>query len=100
MACVSRPKIERRETRVIAIRRIRPDEGPAFRAIRLQALEESPTAFGSTVAETEARPLEYWKGRAMTGAAGQECVVFVAEVGGRWVGVAGGFVDDSTAPPR
>ena len=35
------------------MRRIRPDEGDEFRAIRLRALAEYPEAFGATLA-TEA----------------------------------------------
>ena len=79
----------------IAVRRIRPDEGPAFRAIRLEAIGESPTAFGSTLGETAARPPEYWHGRARRGAAGAESVLFAALDAERWIGVVGGFVDDS-----
>jgi GNAT superfamily N-acetyltransferase len=80
----------------VSIRRTRPDEGPAFRAIRLEAIRESPTAFGSTLAETAARPLEYWQDRVRRGATGSESVLFAAVDGERWIGVVGGFVDDST----
>ena len=81
----------------VSVRRIRPDEGPAFRAVRLQALQDSPQAFGSTLAETQARPDTYWEGRARSGAEGHENVLFLAEDGDRWVGVAGGFVNGATA---
>jgi GNAT superfamily N-acetyltransferase len=84
-SCVSLP----------SVRRIRPDEGPAFRAIRLEAIAESPTAFGSTLAEIEGRPAHYWDERARTGAAGDENVLVVADEGGRWVGIAGGFLVES-----
>jgi ribosomal protein S18 acetylase RimI-like enzyme len=81
----------------ISVRRIRPDEGPAFRAIRLAAIQDSPQAFGSSLAEIEARPEAYCEERARTGAAGNENVLFVAEKGNRWVGVVGGFISDATA---
>lgn len=80
-----------------SIRRIRPDEGPALRTIRLQAIADSPIAFGSTLAETEGRPAEYWEGRARGAAAGQDNILFVAEDAGTWVGLAGGYVDDERA---
>jgi GNAT superfamily N-acetyltransferase len=76
------------------IRQIRAEEGEQFRAVRLQAIADSPSAFGSTLAETEARPPEYWAHRAGRGAAGEETVLFVAEEAGGWVGVVGGFLEE------
>lgn len=81
---------------MVTIRRIRPTEGQEFRAIRLQALADSPTAFGSTVAETESRPAKYWVARAAAGAAGEDSVLFVAEEADAWVGLVGGFVEGET----
>lgn len=81
----------------VSVRRIRPDEGPAFRAIRLQAMRDSPQAFGSTLTETQARPDAYWEGRARSGAEARENVLFVAEDVDRWVGIVAGFIDDATA---
>jgi GNAT superfamily N-acetyltransferase len=80
---------------MITIRRIRPDEGPRLRAIRLEALAESPSAFGSTLAETEARPPAYWERRAADNAAGEGSVMFVAEDPGGWCGLAGAYLDDN-----
>ncbi|MBV9279825.1 MAG: GNAT family N-acetyltransferase, partial [Chloroflexi bacterium] len=76
------------------IRQIRADEGEQFRAVRLQAIADSPSAFGSTLAETQARPPAYWAHRAARGAAGEETVLFVAEEAGGWVGVVGGFLEE------
>ena len=76
------------------IRRIRADEGPALRALRLEAIADTPTAFGSTLAETEARPVDYWQARAQSAADGHDNVLFVAEENGSWIGLAGGYLDD------
>ena len=81
----------------VSVRRIRPDEGQAFRDIRLQAIQDSPQAFGSSLQETLARPDTYREERARSGAVGQENVVFVAEDIDRWVGVVAGFVLNATA---
>lgn len=74
------------------VRRIHPGEGAAFRSIRLRALADSPFAFASTVEETRARPGEYWQDRVARGAEGTESVLFVAEDGQEWIGVAGGYI--------
>jgi GNAT superfamily N-acetyltransferase len=82
------------------IRRIRPGEGPAFRSIRTEAIGDSPRAFGSSLAEIEARPDTYWQERARTGAEGNDNVLYVAEDDGRWIGIVGGFIDDDAAGAR
>lgn len=75
------------------IRPIAPSEGMQLRGIRLRALTDSPDAFGSTVArETGFAPAE-WDERAAKGARGEERVTFVAEAGGRWVGLVGGYFE-------
>ena len=47
----------------LTVRRLRPDEGAAYRAIRLRALADAPDAFCSTLAEEQTRPLESWSAR-------------------------------------
>lgn len=84
----------------VTVRRVRPDEAAQFRAIRLAALRDSPTAFGSTLEETELRPREYWESRVTQGAEGRESVLFVAVDNGRWVGLAGGFLEISPGEYR
>ena len=79
----------------VNIRRVRPTEGEQFRAIRLRALADSPAAFASTLAETEARPTGYWETRVRDGAAGEGSVLFVAEEDTAWIGLAGGYVDET-----
>lgn len=83
----------------VTIRPIRPDEGAAFRAIRLRALADSPAAFGSTLADTAARPPSYWDARARGDTGHQESALFVAEVPGGWVGLVGCFGPAPGDPP-
>jgi ribosomal protein S18 acetylase RimI-like enzyme len=45
------------------IRRLSPADAPEFRRLRLQALQESPTAFGSSYAEEARRPLAAFQKR-------------------------------------
>lgn len=45
------------------IRRLSPADAPAFRRLRLQALRESPTAFGSSYGEEARRPLAAFQKR-------------------------------------
>jgi GNAT superfamily N-acetyltransferase len=62
------------------IRRIRPDEGPRLRTLRLRALADAPMAFGSTLARESAFTDE------------------VAELERQWVGIATGLPRDPDAP--
>jgi ribosomal protein S18 acetylase RimI-like enzyme len=48
-------------TRGTVIRRLSPADVPAFRRLRLQALRESPTAFGSSYGQESRRPLAAFK---------------------------------------
>jgi GNAT superfamily N-acetyltransferase len=67
----------------------------------MRALAESPRAFGSTLADTAARSAGEWAERAAANAAGVESVLFVTEAGGRWVGLAGGFIEaENTDEPQ
>jgi GNAT superfamily N-acetyltransferase len=83
---------------VLVIRQILPTEGNQLRAIRLQAIAESPSAFGSTLAETQALSAEDWAKRASRNATGEVAVMFVAEDEGAWVGLAGGMLDPQAKP--
>ena len=81
----------------VRIRRIRADEGLALRALRLHALADAPTAFGSTLAREEAFPESVWHERAAGGAAGTDRATFIAERDARWIGLATGLADDPGA---
>ena len=64
------------------IRRLAADEWARLREVRLRALADAPTAFGSTLAQERARPEEFWRERALRGSLGIESVNFVADDGG------------------
>jgi ribosomal protein S18 acetylase RimI-like enzyme len=69
----------------LVIRRIRPEEAEAFWALRLRALEEHPEAFGASLEEDSALPMETVRARLAGG--GQ--VVVGAFDGPRLVGMLG-----------
>src|SRR5215471_8441736 len=73
------------------IRRIQADESVPLRTLRLHALADAPMAFGSTLVREEAFADEVWRERARHGAAGEDRVTYVAEDGGRWIGLATGI---------
>lgn len=81
----------------MVVRRIRSDESLRLRALRLRALADAPSAFGSTLAREEAFHDEVWHERAAGGAAGEDRVTYIAEDGDRWIGMATGLTD---AGPR
>jgi GNAT superfamily N-acetyltransferase len=82
----------------VAVRRIRADEGLRLRTIRLRALTEAPTAFGSTLAREQAFPESVWHERAGGGAAGADRATFIAEDADRWVGLATGLARHPEEP--
>ena len=55
---------------MFAVRRIRPDEGPRLRAVRLAALADAPGDATTTLARAEARPPEHWDEAAAANASG------------------------------
>lgn len=66
------------------VRRLRPDEWPALRTIRLRALADAPDAFGETLPEAEARDDAGWRDRADP----PDAAVFVAHGTDGLVGMA------------
>lgn len=73
-----------------SIRRITGTEHRELRAIRLEALRDSPAAFGSTYEDTAALPEDVWRRQAAVGASAEESATFIAaDEAGTWVGIAG-----------
>ena len=72
------------------IRRLTPPDAPLLRSIRIRALTDSPSAFGSTLSETVERPIAVWEN--MLRPDGNP--FFVYEIDGEVCGLAGGFIPD------
>ena len=70
------------------IRRIQASEWRALRALRLEALQDSPRSYGSTYSREIMRTDAEWQERASAGAAGLDEVAVTAAVGSQWVGMA------------
>jgi RimJ/RimL family protein N-acetyltransferase len=62
----------------VLIRRIQPDEGLALAQLRLAALGDSPSAFGSTYEAEAAYSDEEWSNRALQGATSDDSATFLA----------------------
>jgi ribosomal protein S18 acetylase RimI-like enzyme len=81
----------------VTVRRVRADEGPDLKAVRLAALLESPTAFGSTHAAEVDQPDDHWASRASLGASGGSSVTYLAIVDQSIVGIVSGYRPDAGA---
>jgi GNAT superfamily N-acetyltransferase len=77
------------------VRRIDVGEWERFKAFRLDALAEAPYAFGSTLADTAARPDDEWRERVTALATAAGTCYYVAEADdGTWLAGAGGYLED------
>ena len=76
------------------VRRIRSNEAEILRAVRLAALEESPTAFGSSFSDEVTSTRADWEAKARLGAQGCDRVTFFAVMEGEVVGLGGGYRPD------
>jgi GNAT superfamily N-acetyltransferase len=65
---------------VFVVRRIRADEGPTLRSIRLAALADAPGDATTTLARAEARSDDHWHEAAAANASGGLQATFFAEV--------------------
>jgi RimJ/RimL family protein N-acetyltransferase len=74
-----------------SVRRVRPDDWAAFRALRLAALLDSPENFGSTYEDTVALPDAEWQARTLRNATSAESAFYVAvdDASGAFVGMWG-----------
>lgn len=75
----------------VAVRRVSPGEWEALRAVRLAALADAPHAFASTHASEADWGDERWRDRAETGSIGDRVAMYLAWLGDRAVGLAGGY---------
>ena len=77
------------------VRRLRPDEGPVLRAVRLAALADSPGDSTTTLARTQAHDDDHWSEAAAANASGPLHATFLAEGDDRDepVGVVGAYAN-------
>lgn len=73
---------------MVSIRPFREGEWPLYRALRLDALRDSPHAFGSTIAREAGFPEQEWIRRLANGATSPHDLPLVAECDGRAIGLA------------
>lgn len=75
---------------MVTVRRIRVGDGALLRALRLAALEESPSAFGSTLDAEAARTAAEWEARAALLATGDDAATwFAIDDAGDMLGLVG-----------
>lgn len=80
------------------IRRVQPDDWQALREIRLRALRDIPSAFGSTYDEEVEYGDQVWRERAASGAGdGDQAQWFAVDDQGLPVGVVRGSIRDDQA---
>lgn len=72
------------------VRRVTAGEWRELRALRLEALDDAPSAFSTTRAASEDLPDTAWQAQAVSGASARSAALFAA-VGpdGTWLGMAG-----------
>jgi ribosomal protein S18 acetylase RimI-like enzyme len=81
----------------VEVRRVVPEEWPALKALRLEALADTPIAYLETLADAQAAPDPLWQQRAARGAVGGDSFQVLAWDGARPVGTAVSFVRDGAA---
>src|SRR5512140_2790308 len=82
---------------LVITRRITPDDATILRAVRLQALETDPLAFGSTHAREVARTTSDWEAWASAHASAADKATFLAVGPDRAIGIAAGMRDGDDA---
>jgi len=83
---------------VTHIRRIRAHEWREMRSLRLRALAEAPTAYGSTLAEEQAYSDEVWRERTFGQSFGYDRATFIAECEGIWLATVTGLAKQFGLP--
>jgi ribosomal protein S18 acetylase RimI-like enzyme len=78
---------------MLHIRPLRSEEWQAYRDLRLRALRDSPTAFGSTFEVESAKADAYWEARVASAVASPHQLPLVAEHDSQFVGLVWGWID-------
>ena len=74
----------------LRIRRIRPDDGPILRDLRLRSIADAPDAFGQPLEEARQRPEQEWHRNARQSSRGDNRTWLLAEVDDQPVGLVQG----------
>lgn len=82
--------------RTPVIRLVEPGDLTAFKALRLEALQRHPEAFGTSYAEQVTRPDEFWLERIQQGLGGLSGAIYVADSESELSGMVGIRRNDST----
>jgi ribosomal protein S18 acetylase RimI-like enzyme len=84
----------------VTIRRVRPDDGPRIRELRLEALRDpmAPVAFLESIETAASRPDEEWSEVAARRSTGDESAQFLAERDGVLIGSLGVIVRRAGEP--
>lgn len=78
----------------ISIKKLQTSEWQKYKDLRLEALADSPTAFGSSAEEEAKRPDEYWRGRIDNGNHKPLNLIIFAEFNGELIGMVGAFAEN------
>lgn len=78
---------------MITVRRVRADEVEAYKRVRLAALADSPSAFGSTYEREVVLTDDEWAARVAGSCTGDARATFLALDGDEVVGLVGGYRD-------
>ena len=84
---------------MMSVRRIEPLDAATLKRVRLAALRDTPSAFGSTYGVESTRTDDEWAQRAAAGCAGSQQVTFLADIDSEIVGLVGAY-RDATALQR
>lgn len=82
----------------VEVRRITTLDAVRLKQVRLAALEEAPSAFGSTYRSEANRPDAEWVQRAVDGSRGSGRATFFAQLGDDLVGLVGGYREEPSSP--
>ena len=74
--------------------RVTAGDGPRLKQVRLAALEDAPSAFGSTHESEASRTDAAWVQRAVAGSRGSDRATFFAQLDEEIVGLAGGYREE------
>lgn len=82
----------------VEVRRITSLDAARLKQVRLAALEEAPSAFGSTYRSEANRPDAEWVQRAVAGSQGSGRATFFAQLDDEVVGLVGGYREEPSSP--